>query len=202
MTEFFWNQVVGWASVFATTGVSIMAIWGDQVRHWITPPRLKVRLRRTRTRVELIGGRTATRYLHLEVSNGRRWNHINGVIVRITKIERICGEISSIYDTGPLPLKYQFSKEIEGSPPPVIGPPRFCDLGHLTQGKNFRLDTEFVPASCDTELRANEKMRLTIVAIGDTAESRPLQLELSWDGTWHDDDDLMEKSLLVKEVPS
>jgi len=177
--------------------LAILAIWGDRVRHWCTPPKLKVSLRSRATKVEVISEQK-TRYLHLVVSNSNPWNHATGVKVFVTKIERTDAGSIDVYDTGSIPLKWQFSAY--GMNPTSFGPPRICNLGCLVEGGVFQLATEFVPASCKTSIVAGVTMTVHIKAIADNVESPALILKLSWDGTWSDDDAVMSTSFSVDVI--
>jgi hypothetical protein len=192
-----WQTVLQLIDISATVVLAILAIWGDRVRHFWTPPKLQVSLRSRETKVELISNKK-TRYLHLLISNANPWNHATGVKVFVTRIERTDADSVDVYDTGNIPLKWQFSEY--GMNPTSFGPPRICDLGYLVEGGLFQLATEFVPASCKTSIAAGVTMTVHIRAIADSVESRALVLKLSWDGTWSDDDAVMSTSFSVDVI--
>ncbi len=62
-----WQTVLQLIDISATVVLAILAIWGDRVRHFWTPPKLQVSLRSRETKVELISNKK-TRYLHLLIS--------------------------------------------------------------------------------------------------------------------------------------
>ena len=47
---------------------------------------------------------------------------------------------------------------------------------------------------------ANKKIRVEVIAIADNGFSKPLLLEIAWDGNWNDDAAEMGRHLVVKEV--
>ena len=81
----------------------------------------------------------------------------------------------------------------------IIGPEEFCDFGCVTKDY-FQLSTYVVPNNFTGVLTQPGSLRAEILAVADNSQSRPLHLEVSWDGQWADGEAEMAKHLLIKQV--
>jgi hypothetical protein len=176
--------------------VAVLAIYGDWIRHKLTPPVLRLELRSQTTFFEVIGGKKH-RYIHLELGNSG-WIRAENPIVYLTKIEQHSdGGWNAIYRTGKVPLKWQFYDCGAGNPP--IGPNRIWDLACLIEGDGLKLSTRFAVAGLEY-LHGNQRLRINLTAEADHARARSLVVELWWDGTWHDENDEMAKHLSLSSA--
>jgi hypothetical protein len=97
-------------------------------------------------------------------------------------------------------LQWQFA--IASPQLPTIGPYHTCDLGHVEGDSGFSLAVYVMPHNFQGAIRRNERMRVEIRALADNGESKPLLLEIAWDGQWSDDTVEMRRHLTVKRVTS
>jgi hypothetical protein len=194
-----WTLLARFLQVAATVVVAVLAIWGERWRYKFSPPKLILNLRRRETRVELVNG-VKHRYVHIEVTNRNEWFPAKNVVVFLTKIERLNhdGLWKTSYDTGPIPMKWQFSSY--GVARRDIGPMKYCDLGCLIQNQGFKIEVEFAPAEFKQVLPANDRVRIHLIAEADNATSSLLVVEVNWDGQWSDIDAASMKHLAVSPV--
>ena len=101
-----------------------------------------------------------------------------------------------------LPLYWQFScvNPTYFPPLPSIGPDQTCDIGFIAQGCNFILTTAINLFEYKFEIGPNEKMRLEIIALAENAKSKPIHVEIEWDGEWIDNPKEMGKHLTIKKI--
>jgi len=191
------------ASVFTAIGtvaVAIAAIWGDWIRAKFVGPKQELALV---NRSDLNIGNDGKRqiYCHIQIRNLRRWSpakNVRVVVVGLAK-KRPDGTFFPEYLVVPLQLTWAFPTFHELLP--TIGPEDKCDLGLLQEGSGqFRLSTYIWPNNFRGFLLAGEAMQVRVVALAQDAESKPLLLEISWDGTWSADREDMQRHFVVKEV--
>jgi len=185
--------------------VAALAIWGEWVRAHIAGPRLTLSLREggyLTPRTDGISTWNAIFY-HLEVGNQRAWSPAKAVQVRVVGIEKRRPDGSYFREQVlPLQLTWIFP-EIQTERYPTITSPNICDLGCLDEHMmEFRLSTYGTPFIFPGRISANEGMRVTLIASAQNGESRPLVVEISWDGVWLADVHQIQKHLVVKEVPA
>ena len=141
-----------------------------------------------------------SRYYHLRVSNKNRWSQATNVRIVITGLTRPAadGRLVGQPLSGPLQLMWRFTNfHLLYS---IVGPDDICDLGHLIRGGKFKLTPFVFPSNFTGTLEPNQRMRVEVKAVADNAESKPLCIDISWNGNWSDDTLDMAKHLVVKEV--
>ena len=100
--------------------------------------------------------------------------------------------------TGEVPIDWRYPKEVDKALD--IGFPRDCDLCSLAIDRRLRLK-QAIPWGIADELltySAPVKLRLTLQARGQEADSRRLTVQLSWDGTLPDDRSQMDRHMVVE----
>jgi hypothetical protein len=84
---------------------------------------------------------------------------------------------------------------------PTIAESDTCDFGALDErAERFRLSTYIAPNNFRGYIVGGEAMRVTLVASAHNARSKPLVVEVSWDGRWLADLDEMQRHLVIKEI--
>jgi hypothetical protein len=165
-----WATAAGAAGAFAAV---IVALFGRQIRAWLTPPRLDLR-------VENEAGVRAgdTSWYHLRVSNPRRWSPVTAVRVFLLKIE-MDGLAAPWVDE--VPLRWRFEKP--GGEYLDVGFARDCDLCAVDDCKlTLQPAIEWgLPDDLESFHRP-VRMTLTLQARGLEADSAELRLLLDWDG--------------------
>jgi len=198
------GSLAQWTAALLSAVIAILAIWGDLIRSRFAGPRLTVDLLNPDGEKTLWTGPgiapKATRFYHLGVRNERQSAPARNVRVVLTGLARPRADQSfaKLPLSGPLQLQWQFANM---SPQyPVIGPDHTCDLGHVEDDSGFSLATYVTPNNFQGAIRGNERMRVEIRALADNGESKPLFLEIAWNGQWSDDTVEMRRHLTVKRV--
>jgi hypothetical protein len=196
----FWLVIVQGAAAVGTLALAVLAIWGEWCRARFARPQLTVALRKKEGERTVFGDGRAVRYHHLVVKNNRRWAPARNVMTVVTAVNRLGpdGSWQPKLQTGPLPLTWQFGGGIPNQS--LIGSERVCDLGLILKGEPFRLALLVTPNSLDPQVRKTERMRVTVRAVAETAESSAVTIEVSWDGEWEDGDAEMGRHLVVRQV--
>jgi hypothetical protein len=206
-----WRLAIQAIGVLISTVIAAMAIWGDFVRSCLAGPRLTIGLvnpEGERTVDEDVRGgvavrSTPVRYYHLRIQNQRRSAPAKNVRVVLTRFSRAGadGVFREQALTGPLQMKWQFPKISPREQ--TLGPDQTCDLGFLLQGgPGLNLACWVTPRNLNTTVTANDRIRVELRAVAENAESRPLYVEIAWDGTWVEDSVEMRRHLIVKAVDS
>jgi len=195
-----WQFWMTWSvqvlSLGATFGAVLLALFGQGFRAKFFPPEFSIKLlsqdgEKTPVRLLPQEGDIQTerqgeaRYYHLAVSNSRRWVTANHVEVVLLKIEDIGpdGQFKVAW-SGAVPLKWRQQETITG--PRSIGPTAHADLCSIVKNKWVQLHPLYVPFNLNLIYRNAIRIRLTVQARSLEADSAPVQVELSWDGQWHD----------------
>lgn len=199
------DQTIQLAVAIGTIAVAVLAIWGERIRLLLgLGPELSLTL--LDPQGELInmasegGSATPTRYYHLRVTNKHRWAQATNVRIVITALARPVadGTLANQPLSGPLQLMWRFSNFHPLFS--IVGPDDICDLGFVARGGRFTLTPYVVPNNFRSVLEPNQRMQVEVRAIADNAESKPLCVDISWDGTWADGALEMAKHLVVKQV--
>lgn len=201
-----WGTIAKILAALATFLAVIVAIWGDRIRHRFgLKPKLVVTLQDPEG--ELVDVSTGpeqplkkARYYHLKVSNERRWCEAKNVRIVITGLFKPAadGTLAPQILSGPFQLTWRFTNYHPMYS--TVGPYDVADLGYLQENAEFRLTPYVFPSSFAGSLKANERMRVQVQAIGDNAESKPVCIDISWDGHWSDGSKEMANHLVVTEV--
>jgi hypothetical protein len=178
----------------------IIAVWGDSMRAWGFSPKLKVSLLTPQGERNDLEDGTLCRNYHLKVTNDRKRSPARNVQVFLTKIFRPAadGKLVDRSFSGPLQLTWQFPQDHPQTL--LIGPDRVCDLGRITRWGLFELMLYINPNSFERNVAATEKIQVEIIAVAENAESKPIRIEIAWDGIWSDDTIDQARHLVVKEV--
>jgi len=191
------------ASVFTAIGtvaVAVAAIWGDWIKSKFLGPKLELALV-DHWDVNTTNYNKRQIYCHLEVRNLRQRSPAKSVRVVVEGLAKVRpdGTFFPEYLVVPLQLTWAFPTVHEQLP--TIGPRDRCDFGLLQEDSGqFRLSTYIWPNNFRGFLIANEAMQVRVVTLAQDAASKPLLLEISWDGTWSPDREEMQRHLVVKEV--
>jgi len=180
--------------------VAIIAIWGNRIRSWWSGPRLRISLHNTMGELTKLTDGTPVRYYHLRVVNGRKGSPAQHVRVLLAKIFQSAadGTWADQSFSGPLQLTWQFPQAHPQYP--LIGPDDISDLGCIIKGKQFSITPYIVPNNFNGYVGPNQRIKVEIIAVADNGQSKPVFIEIAWDGNWSDDPAEMGRHLVVKEV--
>ena len=199
MTEF-----QAWIQISVSLTLAVLAIWGETLRARLLGPKLSIRLldsqgERTSVR-DVTNERTPARWYHLQVTNRRRTAHAKNVRVVLTKVSRPSadGVVRRTSLSGPIQLTWQHNHSIPQFP--TVGPTLNADLGYIRSDGTFRLTPLFAPNNLNIAVAAGERIVVEALAISDETESKPVSVEIAWDGVWSEDAAEMQRHLVVKEV--
>lgn len=190
-----------WVLVITTLFLGIIAIWQEQIKYLLgVRPNLTIKLKSS------IGeyfpnNSPKIRYYHLIVSNSHKTAHALNARVAITAVSKPIadGTYREVPFVGPLQLFWRFQK-IQ-SQFITIGANATCDLGYVNQETNTFIFTTLVPPKDFIgDLEAGNEIRIELKAIADNAISKPLYLHIAWNGKWSENENEMQKSLVIKEI--
>lgn len=198
--QFCWQMAIQIASVIATLLLAVIAIWGDAIKSALVGPKLALSINDPLgERIDQSDGRKC-RYYHLRIFNERKSAPAHNVRVVLTKLLKPAAD-DSIPDSalaGSVQLNWRFGRYQPQFP--TIGPTMICDLGYLIDGQEFKLSTIYNPNNLNCKVEADQRIHIEVIAVSDEMESKPLRIEIAWDGGWSDDTVEMKRHLVVKEV--
>lgn len=177
--------------------ISVMAIWGEPIRAFIAGPKLKVTLHDPEGELTSFTGGGPVYYYHLRISNDRKGTIAKNVRVLISSIEwgpqNGRREKLVSFDTQ---LEWKNSARVPQFL--SIGPDALCDLGYLPQVGGFRFAVPLKPNNFPDAIGPNESAKLEIMAAADNAQSRPIIVEILWDGEWPKNKEDAKNHLKIK----
>lgn len=191
-------QLLAAIGTFTLAGV---AIWSDRVRAWAARPKLIIQLRSNTGELSHNPSGVPFRLYHLVVTNTRVGVVPGAAAVYITSFERHShsGAWIPSLRSGALRLPWQFGESPEA-------------IGLLTVGRvvNFLLAPEghavslapgtVQPGNIDADIRANDRVRIKVIAVTEYGSSEPVTIEVNWDGIWEDGDREMSEHLVISEL--
>jgi len=199
-SQFCVYMISQWFVAGGTILLAIVAVFGGWLKQKILRPKLILSLVNPAGEHSLSSKGVKLRYYHLSVRNNRRHCPAHNVRVLLKGFSRpdADGHFRKSDFTGAVQLMWQFAQTVPQFP--TIGPEMVCDLGYIPSEDRFRLATIIYPIKLDPSVKPNEKVRLTLQAVSDEKESKPLSLEISWDGLWSEDTEQMRRHLVIKEI--
>jgi hypothetical protein len=194
------SLIIQGIGVLATLAIVILAIWGDRIRARLTGPKIELSQFDPDGDLTQTGLGSSRRYYHLRVENKRKGTIAQGVYVVLNSIYRPAADGSWAKEniSGPLQLHWQFQNQ---SPQyPNIGAPRICDIGYLDQIRGFVISVYVKPNNFNNTVGPGKKARIEVIAYAENAESKPMTLEVHWDGSWSKDSLDMRKHMIVRPI--
>jgi hypothetical protein len=152
---------------------------------------------------------TSSWWCHLKVENERSWAPAKDVRVLILRLEipDSSGNFQLEYSGEPAPLQWAF----QGFKPltPTIGPSDRVDLCSVTKNPDnaagphaFKLHPLYRSNSLQADWDGACRIAIIVQARALNAVSKPLRVELAWDGKWSDEVGQMKRHLTwsIKEL--
>ena len=200
-----WKVIEVIAAVFAAIGTAstaVLAIWGDFFRYKLAGPQLEVSLNNPRGDLTPRANQKQAYFFHLKIRNRRLWSPARDVRVLLERIARRRPDGSFFIEPLVYPLPFAWTPRELGDFQRTVADVDTCDLGFLDQGTDrFGLAMLIVPNNFHGYVLANDAIRVRILASGqNVTSSKPLFLELAWDGVWTADREEIQKHLVVKEI--
>ncbi|MBN1663809.1 MAG: hypothetical protein JW943_09435 [Deltaproteobacteria bacterium] len=187
-------------SAIGTLIVAIVAIWGDWVRAKLAPPKLTIDKHNLRGSLTNYNSGQKVIFYHLRVVNHRHWF-----------VSRNCRVIlKQIFKKGPdgeyhpvsyvVPLQFTWSPSEFTPIVTTINKEQVLDFGCIGEGDAFFKPTLYSYSNnFKGYLHAQESIRYCLEIISDNYVSKsPTIVEVSWNGQWNDNLDIMEQNLVIK----
>ena len=198
------------ATAIGTVAVAIMAIWGEKVRAWLSPPKLKIEIHTPRgspTRHTLAGaidpsGGVRTMYYYLRVVNLRPWLTAQNCRVLLKAVSRRRPDGSFLQVHMPVPAQLIWSNEGDTPQRVVVTRTAVLDFGYLSEGAQSFLPLLYVYANnANFAVAKGEAVRYQVEIDASNLPLRHAQtFEVSWDGEWDFEPEKMQHHLVVREV--
>ena len=202
--------IIDTAVAVGTLAVAVMAIWGEKVRSWLSPPKLIIQphtLRGAPTRLTIAGavnpgGGQRAIYYHLKVLNVRPWLTVQNCRVLLTGIARRGpdGQFHSL----PMAVPFQFVWAPERAAPEqlTVTTERVLDFARICEGaQNIGPRLYEFPNDFQGLVSKDEAVRYHLkIDASNFVSRKPQVFEIAWDGEWHYEVELMEQHLRISEI--
>ena len=195
----------------STFSAVLVALFGERLRHAFWPPKLKISLLNNKgeeTYVNIGQETTKARWYHIKVENDRRWSAATEVQVYLISIEDINAkdQYIPVWDGG-IPLKWRHGKGLSPVLARKIGPSHDADFLSIIKKPRdgtaqVKIETVLVPNNIANYVLIDKKckLRFHMQARGVEVDSSTITIEVSWDGSWPDNAETLNKSLIVEQV--
>lgn len=187
---------------FGTISAVIVAIWGDLLRSKFAPAKLTIEEHNFRgSTTKFSNGKNAL-FFHMIVRNRRSWiasRNCRAMLVQIQK-KGLDGEFHQ--QNLVIPLQFSWSPAEVSPLLATINKEQVLDLGFIAEGDEcFRPALYYVSNNFQGFIKKGELFRYFIEIYSDNfTSSKPFVVEISWDGKWSDDLDIMSQHLLIKVI--
>lgn len=192
------NAIINGFVALGTLALAAIAIYGDQLRSWLSGPKLSLMLENNKGSLFQNVRRI---YYSLKVVNRRPSSIATNCYVQLKSLQR--RKPNGEYAAVPLPYPLVMSW------PPSEFTPRTMtvrrdqpvDFGFLEEGKHFMPNAREYPNNFSGVLQPRETMRYSLEVVSDQFVSPELQeFEVSWNGEWSENLEIMAKNLQIREV--
>jgi len=180
-------------TAIGTVVVAILAIWGDQVRARLAPPKIKLQLHTFRGTPALLtipgvnmpGGGKRARYYHLKAVNVGRLT-VQNCRVLLTGISKRGADGKYTPTAFPVPFPFVWSGEEPAPEAVTITTERVFDFGFVTEGSDvYQPRLRSAPNTFDGAVRRGEAVRYELVVDASNYGSpTPHVFEVTWDGEY------------------
>ncbi len=200
MTDFEkYSLIISVVGLATTIIIIIIAIWGEKIRQIWSSPKLYIKLFEptfNRT-VEGIDGW----YYLIQVINDRKSAPANNVRLLLNKVYKKAPDDSwqELKFSGPTQVMWQWPNHMPLYA--TIGPPELSTFGALlSDSDKMELKMYWYPNNLKRSILPNDPTRLEFQAVSDTAISKPIIVEIAWDGNWETGRSEMQNHCIVKEI--
>lgn len=200
-------------TAIGTIAVAILAIWGDRIKSWLSPAILKIEpventgihgshLRLNTPSNILVPGlnRDAMWYV-LKVVNKKPWMSSKNCRVMLVAISKKGPD--GIYRPEPfkVPRQFWWAPSEFMAPLATINKEQVFDFGFIQANGMFSPTLYSTPSDFPGHVRKNESVRYSLEIDANNFTS-PIQqvFEISWDGEWDPNPDIMSRHLVIKEL--
>jgi hypothetical protein len=143
--------------------------------------------------------RIATRYYHIQLSNQRRYRFpaAHQAQIMIIRLE-ILGpdqQPQGVWQQ-PLPLRWRY-QETDPNTARTVGPAVEADLFYVTEKSSLHLAPMILPSNFPGSYETAVRLWVTLQARSLETESKPIRVQIAWDGQWERGEAEMAKHLLL-----
>jgi len=173
---------------FSTFAVAVLAIWGDWIRNRLLGPRLELSPLNPLGDLTFYGSGQRAYFYHLRVKNQPRRNAARGARILVRAVSRRAPGGTFIEEPMVYPLQLQWTPMEHGEVERTVVDESTCDFGVLRQHEGrFQLAVMLTPNNFRGHVASGDCLRFEILANGHNVLTlRPIVLEVSWDGTWNE----------------
>lgn len=214
--QFWLNFAVQLAIALSTLGAVLVALFGRWLQEKFAPPLLSLSISNERgvkaypsylRRNDGTSLETTSRWYHVRLQNGRRWSPARETAIYMVDIATPDASGNFVSQShGTIPLKVRNEGILLSGR--TIGPSIEYDLCSVTKSPNkeipniLEVHLAVTPTPLLNIVRSTQPIRLilTLRAHGTEVDSESLQVEISWNGTWSDDEAEMARHLVVRPV--
>jgi hypothetical protein len=202
--QFLIQECITGAAALGTITVAILATWGEPIRRRLVGTELELSLLDPAGEAINLAGGQAARYYHVVVKNRRPHAVATNAHVVVTKLIRATGhgqfpQVGLLQGiTGALPLIRQHQHTLPRLA--TIGPDANYDLVNVIENVGAAIQLVFAPNNLDASVRPNTRVVLELVAVCDQMQSKPLYVDIAWDGQWSPDTLAMAQHFVVKAI--
>lgn len=191
-------------TAIGTVAVAILAIWGDRIRDRLFGPRLELSLVDLKGDLTVRANGSKVYYYHLRVKNGRGRNAARGARVLLHGLTRRTPSGHFVREPLVYPLQFIWTPMEPGEVERTLVDTSTCDFGFVGQfDLIFRPALLVVPNNFRGLVEKDGCVRYEIAATGQNVlSSMPIVLEVSWDGHWTENQEEMQRHLVIRVVPS
>jgi hypothetical protein len=179
----------------------VVAIWGERLRQLLSSPKLRLSLD-SPALTSRNDGHQGWYYI-LRVDNERSSSPATNVQVLLTRVLKQTpdGDWEDQTFSGPVPVMWRWP-EIQ-PPYETVGPDKWATFGYvIANTQRLVLQFYFSPNNLTASIPPDEPTRLEFCAVSDTGRSKPLLVQVDWDGGWAEDAVEMHNHLTVQSVPA
>jgi hypothetical protein len=191
-------------TAIGTVAVAILAIWGDPIKDYFLGPRLALSLVDPKGDLTIRNDGKKAYYYHVKVSNQRGRNVAKAVRVVLQGISRRTASGEFVRHPLVYRLPMVWTPMELGEAERTVVDESTCDFGNLVQsGEAFRPCLRGTPNNFRGQVEKDSCVRFELVATGQNVFSpRPAVFEVAWDGQWTENQEEMQRHLVIRKVSS
>lgn len=203
MTEYqIWSLVIEAVGVIATVIIIFIALFGEKIKQLWNSPKLKIDLTEPTCNITGPPSKQWGWYYRIKVWNKRKRVPAENTILNLNKVYKKTSEYDwqEQHFSGPSQINWQWTKTT----------PRKINIGYneeiatfgsiLEHGNLFNLKLYEYPNNLRRSIQANEPTVLEFQAVAYNAKSKPLLVEVSWNGEWSNKELEMKKKFVVHQI--
>jgi hypothetical protein len=143
--------------------------------------------------------RIATRYYHIKLSNQQRYRFppAHQAQIMITRLELLGPDQQpqGVWQQ-PLPLRWRY-QETDPATTRTVGPAVEADLFYVTEKSSLHLTPMILPTNFPASYETAVRLWVTVQARSLETDSKPIRVQIAWDGHWEPGETEMAKHLVV-----